>query len=137
VPVLPTLTVTQQVTARYANSTNSAPYANSTNSKLYANSTNSKLYANSTDSTILQFSWNLAQMPFVVEKSKQLLIRWVNQVNVPIYTSLNITSKGRGMASVPYGLKGIAFAVIITQRYDNINDLTLGTIAGPVVISVS
>jgi hypothetical protein len=101
VPVLPRLTVTQPVTAPYANSTNS---------------------------TALQFSWDPAQMPFVVEEGKQLG-GWVNQVNVPVYTPLDMATERTGTASVPQGLNGVAFAAITTQRYDNVNDLTLGTMA--------
>ena len=40
-------------------------------------------------------------MPFVAEAGKQLLIGWVNQLNVPVYTPLNITARGRGTVCVP------------------------------------
>jgi hypothetical protein len=108
-PVLPSLTVAQQPIA-----------------------------TNGTDGAMLQeFTWDPTQMPFIVEKGKQLIVGWVNQVNEPAYTPLNITNNGRGTASVPPGMNGIAFAVITTQRYSNTNDLILGTMAGPVVIPVS
>jgi hypothetical protein len=116
VPVLPKLNVTQQVQADgwYTNSTNSA-----------------------TDIKLQQFSWDSTQMPFVVEEGKQLLVGWVNQVNVPTYTTLTVTSPGRGTSNVPQGMSGVAFAVITTQQYDNVNDLAFGTMAGPVVVSIS
>lgn len=83
------------------------------------------------------FAWDPTQMPFVVEEGKQLLVGWVNQMNVPIYTPLAITSQGRGTSNVPQGMNGIAFAVITTQRYENVNDLALGTLAGPVLVPIS
>ncbi|KAF2452291.1 hypothetical protein BDY21DRAFT_294965 [Lineolata rhizophorae] len=116
VPVLPKLNVTQQeqATARYTNSTTG------------------------TNSTILQqFSWDPTQMPFVVEEGKQLLVGWVNQVNVPTYTPLGVTSWAKGTSTVPQEMNGVAFAVIATQEYDNVNDLAFGTLAGPVVVPIS
>jgi hypothetical protein len=121
VPVLPRLTITDQATAPYTNSTQAiAPYANSSNSAM-----------------LQDFAWDPTQMPFVVEEGKQLLVGWVNQMNVPIYTPLAITSQGRGTSNVPQGMNGIAFAVITTQRYENVNDLALGTLAGPVLVPIS
>jgi hypothetical protein len=116
VPILPRLNVTQQeqATTRYTNSTNGA--------------TNTNLH---------QFSWDPTQMPFVVEEGKQLLVGWVNQVNVPIYTPLSVTSPGKGTSSVPQGMNGIAFVVITTQQYVNVNDLAFGILAGPVVVPIS
>ncbi|KAH7111070.1 ferritin-like domain-containing protein [Dendryphion nanum] len=98
-------------------------------------------HANSTTGTnsamLQQFSWDPTQTPFVVEEGKELLVGWVNQVNVPTYTPLSITSRGEGTSTVPQGMNGIAFAVITTQQYDNVNDLAFGTLAGPVVVRVS
>jgi hypothetical protein len=92
----------------------------------------------STNDNMLQhFAWDPTQMSFVVEEGKQLLVGWVNQVNVPIYTPLTVVSYGMGTASVPRGMNGIAFAVITAQQYDNVNDLAFGTLAGPVVVPVS
>jgi hypothetical protein len=108
-PVLPRLTVTQQPIA-----------------------------TNGTDGAMLkEFIWDPMQMPFMVEKGKQLLVGWVNQVNEPVYTPLNITANGRGAASVARGMAGIVFVIITTQRYNSIDDLVLGTMAGSVVIPVS
>jgi hypothetical protein len=116
VPVLPKLNVTQQEQA-------TAPYTNST--------------TGSNSTMLQQFSWDPRQMPFVVEEGKQLLVGWVNQVNVPTYTPLSVTSWGKGTSSVPQGMNGIAFAVITAQEYDNVNDLAFGTLAGPVVVPIS
>ena len=76
-------------------------------------------------------------MTFVAEAGKQLLVRWVNQLNVPVYTPLNITVKGRGTVPVPQEMNGVAFAAVTTQRLENVNDLALATLAGPVVIKLS
>jgi hypothetical protein len=137
VPVLPKLTVAQPVTALYANNTSNLQYANPTSNLPYANNTSNLSYANSTNSAALQFSWDPAQMSFVVEEGKQLLVRWVNQINVPVYTPLSIITKGSGTASPPQGLNGVTFAILTTQRYDSVNDLSLKTLAGPVIIPVS
>jgi hypothetical protein len=34
----------------------------------------------------LEFTWDSAQIPFVTEEGKPLLIRWVHQLNEPVYT---------------------------------------------------
>lgn len=45
------------------------------------------IYSNSTDGPAhLEFTWDPTQMSFVAEAGKQLLIRWVNQLDVPVYT---------------------------------------------------
>ena len=94
--------------------------------------------ANTTDSlTQLEFTWDPAQAPFVAEPNKQLMIGWVNQLNMPVYTPLNVTASGKGTASIPQDVNGVTFAVITVQEADNINDLTLATMAGPVVVQLS
>ena len=76
-------------------------------------------------------------MTFVAEAGKQLLVGWVNQLNMPIYTPLNITGKGKGTATIPSGMTGAVFAVMTTQQPDNVDDLALATLAGPVVLTLS
>jgi hypothetical protein len=111
VPVLPRLTVTQQATAPYMNSTNSTiPY---------------------------QFTWDPTQMPFIVEEGKDLLVGWVNQMNMPTYTTLTSTGQGQGTSIAPREMNGVAFAVIATQQYNNVNDLASGMLAGPVIVPIS
>lgn len=91
----------------------------------------------STSATLLEFIWDPLQMTFVAESGKQLLIGWVNQLNAPVYTALNITEKGRGTVAVPPGMNGAVFAAVTTQQPDNVNDLALATLAGPVVLNLS
>lgn len=67
-------------------------------------------------------------MTFVTEAGKQLLVGWVNQLNTPMYTPLNITAKVKGTAAAPPGMNGAAFAVVITQQPDNADDLALETL---------
>jgi hypothetical protein len=94
--------------------------------------------ANTTDSlTQFEFTWDPTQASFVAESNKQLMIGWVNQLNMPVYTPLNVTASGKGTASVPQDMNGVAFAVVTVQQPDNINDLTLATMAGPVVVLLS
>lgn len=76
-------------------------------------------------------------MTFVTEASKELLVGWVNQLDVPVYTPLNITVKGQGVAPVPQGMNSVAFAVVTTQQPNNVNDLALATLAGPVALKLS
>ena len=95
-------------------------------------------YSSSTVSeSLLEFIWDPAQMTFVAEAGKPLLVGWVNQLNIPEYTRLNITLKGRGTAPVPQGMNGIAYATVTTQQPDNVNDLALVTLAGPVALVLS
>jgi hypothetical protein len=75
-------------------------------------------------------------MTFVAEAGKQLLVRWVNQLNMLVYTLLNITVKGKGTAPVLQGINGAAFAVVTTQCLDNVNDLAFAILAGPVVMKL-
>jgi len=87
--------------------------------------------------SLREFTWDPAQMTFVAEAGKQLQVGWVNQLNVPVYTPLNITVEGKGIAPVPQGMNGAAFAAVTTQCLDNANDLALATLAGPVVVKLS
>ncbi|KAI9772443.1 MAG: hypothetical protein M1840_000646 [Geoglossum simile] len=87
--------------------------------------------------SLLEFTWDPMQMPFVVKVGKPLLVGWVNQLNVPVYSRLNITVKGKGTAAVPQEMNGVAFAVVTTQQPNNVNDLALATLAGPVVLTIS
>lgn len=77
------------------------------------------------------------QTPFVAEAGKPLLVGWVNQLNEPVYTELNITEKGKGTAAAPDGMNGAVFAAVTTQQPDNVNDRALATLAGPVVLRLS
>jgi hypothetical protein len=98
-------------------------------------------YANATAPTErpakLEFTWDPMQAPFVAESGEQLLVGWVNQLNVPVYTPLDITATGKGTACIPQEMKGVVFAVITVQRPNKVNDLALATMAGPVLVSLS
>ena len=109
-PILPKLTVSQ-------------PYYASPNA--------------STNSSLVEFTWDPTQTSFVVEAGKQLLIGWVNQLNAPIYTCLNVTASGKGTTEIPSGISGVAFAAITVQEFDNVSDLELATLAGPAVVPLS
>ncbi|KAL6406238.1 putative sexual development protein [Ilyonectria robusta] len=82
------------------------------------------------------FGWDPAQHAFVVNERKELMVGWVNQVNAPVYTLMNVTEMGKGTAEVPQGLTGIVYAVVTVEEYNHVNDLALGAIAGPAVISI-
>jgi hypothetical protein len=102
-----------------------------------SNATDSKSTNDTTSGSLRQFTWDPNQMTFVAEAGKQLLVGWVNQLDVPVYTPLNITVKGQGTAPVPQEMNGVAFAVVTTQQPDNANDLALATLAGPVAVKLS
>lgn len=110
-PILPTLSISN------------APHSGSTNSTV--------------NKSIREFTWDPAQATFVAEAGKQLLVGWVNQLDVPVYTPLNITVKGQGTALVPHEMNGVAFAVVTTQWPGNANDLALATLAGPIAVKLS
>jgi hypothetical protein len=81
--------------------------------------------------------WDPTQTPFVTEAGKPLLIRWVNQLQKPVYTPLNIITKGRGTTDVPQGFNGVVFAAVTVQQPDNVNDLAPAALARPVAIALS
>jgi hypothetical protein len=92
-------------------------------------------YLNITNNTALhEFTWDPKQTPFIAEEGKELLVGWVNQVNIPLYTPLTTTTTGKGTARPPQGMNGAVLAVITNQQYTTINDLVLGTMAGPIVL---
>jgi hypothetical protein len=66
-------------------------------------------------SPLREFEWDPAQMTFIAEVGKQLLIGWVNQLNMPVYIPLNITVKGKGTAFIPLGMNRAAFIIVTTQ----------------------
>jgi hypothetical protein len=67
-------------------------------------------------------------VPFTVEGDKQLLARWVNQVDKPVYTLITMMSRG---------MNGIAFVAVTTEQFENVDDLALGTLAGRAIVVVS
>jgi hypothetical protein len=85
----------------------------------------------------MEFTWDPTQMPFVVEQGKPLFIGWINQLSVPSYTALSITGNGKGIADVPQGVNGVAFAAVTSQQLDNADDLAFATLAGPVALAIS
>lgn len=83
------------------------------------------------------FSWDPDQRPFTSAKGKQLFIAWVNQIDKPIYTTLNITAEGHGIANQPQEIKGVVFTVISVEQYIDINDLAIGGLTIPAVVFIS
>jgi hypothetical protein len=60
----------------------------------------------------------------------------VNQVNKPIYTLITIIISGKGTTRIPQEINGITFIAVTTKQFENIDNLTLGTLAGPAIIVV-
>jgi hypothetical protein len=56
---------------------------------------------------------------------------------MPVYIPLNIIIKGKGTASISLGINRAAFIVVITQQPNNINNLALITLVGPIVLTLS
>ncbi|KAF2789974.1 hypothetical protein K505DRAFT_252193 [Melanomma pulvis-pyrius CBS 109.77] len=80
----------------------------------------SALYSNGTESKgMKEFMWDPTQTPFVTEAGKPLLIGWVNQLQKPVYTPLNIITKRKRTTDVPQGLNGVGFAVVAVQQPDD------------------
>lgn len=93
--------------------------------------------ADNADASFQQFSWNAASEPFLLEKGKQLYIAWVHQFHPPLYTALNVTGEGIGRARVPQSLNGsFVMAGITTEMVEDIDALSLATLAGPVVLDL-
>ena len=51
-------------------------------------------------------------MPFITEAGKQLLIGWVNQLNILVYMPLNITARGRGTVYIPQEINRAVFTIV-------------------------
>jgi len=54
-----------------------------------------------------------------------------------VYTALSITIKGTRTATVLPRMNGAVFVAVTTQQLDNVDDLALATLVGPVVLIVS
>jgi hypothetical protein len=132
IPILPTLSVSSlPANASSANTTGMLPpYGNTTINQFGG--------ANATAMpSQMEFTWDSTQTPFLVEQGKPLFIGWANQLNVPAYTELSIIAQGKGIADVPQGVKGVAFAAVTSQQPDNTDDLALATLAGPAFLTIS
>ena len=81
-----------------------------------------------------EFTWDPKQIPFTTEAGKKLLVGWANQLQAPKYSPLHITSPGKGTAFVPDGISGVSFAAVTVQKYETLQELTLGTMAGPALV---
>jgi len=54
-----------------------------------------------------------------------------------VYIALSITAKGTGTAAMLPGMNRVVFVAVTTQQLDNVDDLALATLVGPVVLIVS
>lgn len=69
--------------------------------------------------------------------NKTLFIGWVNQANPVVYTNVTVRN-GVGMADIPDGLTGIAFAALTEQNAAaTVDALSNVTLAGPAPILLS
>jgi hypothetical protein len=105
----------------------------------YGNATINQFGGTNTTAIPLQmeFTWDSTQTPFLIEQGKPLFIGWINQLNIPVYIELLIIAQGKGIADIPQGVKGVAFAAVINQQPDNTDDLALIILAGPAVLIIS
>jgi hypothetical protein len=85
--------------------------------------------------TNVTVEWDTAARSAASRSGNPLFVAWVNQVNLPTFTSLEELSKGSGSTLVPVELLGTTFAVLTAQKLTTIGDLTEVTLAGPVVVS--
>src|SRR5205823_8581023 len=111
IPILPTLSVSSlRAKASSAKTTGMLPpYRNATINQFGG--------ANATAMpSQMEFTWDSTQTPFLVEQGKPLFIGWTNQLNVPAYTELSIIAQGKGIADVPQGETGVAFAGVTSQQ---------------------
>ena len=54
-----------------------------------------------------------------------------------VYILLNIIVKGKGTILVLQEINSIAFAVITTQCLENVDNLALATLVGPIILKLS
>ena len=70
-----------------------------------------------------------------------MYVGWVNQANVPVYTSISVLAgmpQGVFNTTVPPGMGGMAFAALTGQTMAlDVAALTVATLAGPVPVPIS
>ena len=73
----------------------------------------------------------------VKNSTSDVFIGWVNQANVVQYTPAKV-SNGKVDSTFPSGLNGVAFAALTNQnKFPDVGNLTLATLAGPAPVRVS
>lgn len=78
------------------------------------------------------FGWDAAAKAAIARSGKPLFIAWVNQANAPLYTALVPVGDALGVADVPAGISGTAFAVLTAQPdVNDLGDLAGAMLAGP------
>lgn len=93
---------------------------------------------NTTLASKVGFSWDPQQVPF--QSGKPMFVVWVSQLDIPVYTNLEIHTPGNGTTQVPPTINscsGTVFAAITSKRPRDVEDLALSTLAGPMILSLS
>lgn len=72
-----------------------------------------------------------------MKENKQLFIRWVHQLNEPVYILLEIIDKDEETIRLSPEMNSIAFIMIMVQKPNNINNLALVTMTRSVFIFLS
>jgi Ferritin-like domain len=84
--------------------------------------------------TTLNLTWDPTDDAFKLESGKPLLVGWINQLDMPQYTDLSISTDGKGTTELPLGTTGVSLAVLTTEQFETVGDLARGTMAGPAVV---
>ncbi|KAI9720459.1 MAG: hypothetical protein M1812_002965 [Candelaria pacifica] len=90
----------------------------------------------------IQITWSpsaISKLPYY-KPYTPISVAWINQLNAPIYTSINQLSVDRGEATIkiPAGLSGVAFAVLVMDRKAKIaDDLVDRALSGVLPVQVS
>jgi hypothetical protein len=87
--------------------------------------------------TNVSIGWDAAGRSAASRLGKPLFVGWVNQVDPPSFSPLEMLSDGFGTTVVPSGLLGTAFAILTAQPgLTSIDELTEATVAGPIVVQL-
>jgi hypothetical protein len=87
--------------------------------------------------TNVTVGWDAAGRSAASRLGKPLFVGWVNQVDPPSFSPLEMLGDGLGTTAIPSGLSGTAFAVLTAQpELTSIDELTEATVAGPVVVQL-
>jgi hypothetical protein len=87
--------------------------------------------------TNVTVGWDAAGRSAASRLGKPLFVAWVNQVDLPSFSPLDMLSDNFGTTIIPAGLSGTAFAVLTARTgLTTIEELTEATVAGPIVIQL-
>ncbi|KIW00828.1 uncharacterized protein PV09_07588 [Verruconis gallopava] len=85
----------------------------------------------------IDFSWDVSQMPFVVEAGRPLTAAWVGQDQEPTYTNITIDGVGKGHTDIPSNITGQVFTAITSRQPKDEWSLEWAALSGPALVDLA